>query len=236
MAQMALERDLPIWSPPSDKMLTIKRFCRERLELLSEKTIISNRLHAKNYSHAPNPKSLERSKELIAFIEKQVAEIEKDVKTVVESDPDIKERLENVCTIGGIGFITAATIIGETNGFTLFENKAQLVSYAGFDVKEFESGETVKKEKRISKKGNGHIRKALYFPAISAVKCNEVFQNLFSRVLATTCIKMKAYVAVQRKLLVLIYTLYKKNVAFEPKYYQLLNQNSRQEITPAYPA
>jgi transposase len=236
MAQMALERELPIWTPPSAIMLRIKRLCRERMGLLAEKTIVSNRLHAKNYSYEPNPESLERSKQLIIFIDKQIEEIEKDIEKAVESDPEIKERLDKVCTIKGVGFITAATIIGETNGFTLFVNKGQLVSYAGYDVQLFESGDSVKKDPKISKKGSGHIRKALHFPAIVVVKYNDVFKDLYTRVFTTTRIKMKAYVAVQRKLLVLMYTLYKKNVAFDSKYNQIEEENSMQELTPAYAA
>jgi transposase len=240
MAQMALERELPQWTPPSPKMLSIKRLCRERMAYLAEKTSMLNRLHAQNYSYSPNKKSLERAQAFIAFIEKQVKEIEKEVQQLIESDPDIKERFDKVCTIKGVGLITAATIIGETNGFTLFESKAQLVRYAGYDVEVFESGTSVKKDSRISKKGNGHIRKSLHFPALVVVKSNEVFNNLYSRVIATTQIKMKAYVAVQRKLLVLIYTLYKKNIAFDPHYNQIQNQthleNSRQEQAPTYAA
>ena len=240
MAQMALERDFPIWTPPSAKMLSIKRLCRERMAYLAEKTSISNRLHAQNYSYNPEVKSLERAQAFLDFLDQKVKEIEKQIKELIESDPDIKERFDKVCTIKGVGLVTAATIIGETNGFTLFENKAQLVRYAGYDVKEFKSGNTVEKEAKISKQGNGHIRKALHFPALVVVKSNEVFENLFRRVVSTTSVKMKAYVAVQRKLLVLIYTLYKKNVAFDPNYTQTLIdneiENSRQEQAPAYAA
>jgi transposase len=240
MAQMALERELPVWTPPSAKMLLIKRLCRERMAYLDEKTSISNRLHAQNYSYSPGIKSLERSQEFLDFLDKKVKEIEKEVQQAIESDADIKERFDKVCSIKGVGLITAATIISETNGFTLFENKAQLVRYAGYDVQEYKSGETVEKQSKISKQGNGHIRKALHFPALVVVKSNEVFKNLYTRVVSTTSIKMKAYVAVQRKLLVLIYTLYKKNVAFDPNYEQtqreIKMENSRQEQAPAYAA
>jgi transposase len=236
MAQMALERDLLQWTPPDAKMLCIKRLCRERMGLLTEKTSMSNRLHAQDYSYKPNEQSLERSQKFLDFIDQQVKEIEIELKALIESDPDIKERFDNVCTIDGVGLITAATIIGETNGFTLFENKAQLVRYAGYDVKKIESGSSVQKDPRISKQGNGHIRKALYFPALGIVRKDGLFKNLFQRVVSTTSIKMKAYVAVQRKLLVLIYTLYKKNVAFDPNYNQIKEENSRQEQAPAYAA
>lgn len=218
LAQMSLERQLPQWAPPSDTMLKIKRLCRERAELVDEKVAFSNRLHAKEYSHAPEKTSIKRAIKAINFLQKQIEEIENDVKSAIQADPNIQQRMDKVCSIKGVGFITAATVVAEANGFTLFKNKAQLVSFAGYDVIENSSGTSVESPEKISKKGNYRIRKALHFPALVAVKHNEEFKNLFLRVFDTTKIKMKAYVAIQRKLLVLIYTLYKKDMEFQPDF------------------
>ena len=80
-----------------------------------------------------------------------------------------------------------------------------------------------------------HIRRALYFPALSVVKYHDEFTHLFNRVYDRTRIKMKGYVAVQRKLLVLIYTLYKNNEAYDPSYFhKQMEQRSRQGTRPAY--
>lgn len=218
LAQMSLERDLPLWSPPSDKMLKIKRLCRERDEILQEKTAVSNRLHAKDHSYQPEKESLKRAEKLLNFLEKQVKQIEKAIHSTIENDAEIKQKIEIVCSIPGISMISAATIVSETNGFTLFKNKAQLVSYAGYDVVEKSSGTSVKGVSRISKKGNKHIRKILYFPAIVATMHDPKMKALYLKVFDRTKIKMKGFVAVQRKLLVLIYTLYKKNEAFNPDF------------------
>ncbi|MEL6835923.1 MAG: transposase, partial [Bacteroidota bacterium] len=101
---------------------------------------------------------------------------------------------------------------------------------------ERQSGSTINGKTRISKKGNRHIRRALHFPALSVVKYHEEFTNLYNRVYDRTKIKMKGYVAVQRKLLVLIYTLYKKNEAYDPTYTQKqrADQGGRQGTMPAY--
>ena len=132
--------------------------------------------------------------------------------------------------------MTAITIIAETNGFELITHKSQLVSYAGYDVVERQSGTSVYGKTRISKKGNSHIRRCLYFPALSVVKYNKEFNDLFVRVRDRTQIKMKGYVAVQRKLLVLIYTLYKTNQPYDPEYAQKQEQvqSCRQDTMPAY--
>lgn len=62
-------------------------------------------------------------------------------------------------SIPGVGILTAAIVLGETNGFELIRNKRQLTSYAGLDVKEKLSGTSVKGKPRISKKETGTLEK-----------------------------------------------------------------------------
>lgn len=92
------------------------------------------------------------------------------------------------------------------------------MSYAGFDVVERESGMSTGKTK-ISKKGNSHIRRALFMPAFTAVKYKEKpAVDLYNRTMEKHGVKMKSYVAVQKKLLVLIYHIWKKNQEYDPNY------------------
>ena len=107
--------------------------------------------------------------------------------------------------------------MAETNGFTAFKSAAQLVSYAGYDVMANESGKRIGKTK-ISKKGNSRIRRSLHFPAFNMIKYEvSVFKNLFQRVYDRSKLKMKAYTAVQKKLLTIIYALWKNDQEFIDK-------------------
>ena len=218
LAQMSLERNLPKWEPLSSEMLKIKRLSRERAELLDASVVLKNRLHAKKHAYNPLSASLSRSGKSIDFLQKQVTEIEQELAQLVEQDDFLRPRIEQVCSITGVGFITAITIIGETNAFDLFKNKAQLVCYAGYDVIQRQSGSSIQGMTKISGKGNYRIRKALHFPALVIVKSDPNFKALFDRVMERTQIKMKAYVAVQRKLLVLIYAIFKSNQPYDPKF------------------
>jgi transposase len=237
LAELGLDKKLPEWKPASPQMYALKRLTRERNTLLDEKTAISNRLHAEQSCRRPGKRVIKRQKRRIALIHDQIKEVEQQMKELAAKDQPLCRRIENTCKIKGVAFITVLSIIAETNGFELVEHKSQLVSYAGYDVIERESGTSVKGKTRISKQGNSHIRRALHFPAINVVKYHEEFKSLHERVFDRTKIKMKGYVAVQRKLLVLIYTLYKKNVPYDPNYYkqqQVDQKESRQDTMPAY--
>ena len=121
--------------------------------------------------------------------------------------------------------------MSETNGFNLTRNKRQLVSYAGLDVIVKDSGTSVKSKPRISHRGNKYLRKALHFPAFAAIRKNEHMKNLFKRLVQKHGIKMKAAIAVQRKMLELIYILWKKEEMFDAEKYQ--NQTTVKEIEQA---
>lgn len=237
LGQMGIERDLSKWQPASAKMLILKQLTRDRVNLLNEKVALNNKLHALDHSFNPHKKVIKRLKERLKLTKKQIKEVEKEIKQTVQTDDVLKQKVDNISQVKGLGIITIATIIAETNGFTLFTSRGQLISYAGYDVVEKESGTSVKGQARISKKGNKHIRRALYFPAITSVKYEPMFGQLFKRVLISSGIKMKGYVAVQRKLLILIYTLYKNDATYDPNYLNKekeKSQNCRQDTNPAY--
>jgi transposase len=240
LAQMGLERILSIWKGMNAIMLKIKQLCRERIALQQMHTMVSNQLHAHSYSHKPQREIVKRMHKHLEFISNQIKVIEAELQQTCALDIPLQERVSNICTIKGIGLITALVVIAETNGFDLIENKAQLVSYAGYDVVENQSGTSLKGKTRISKKGNSHIRRALYFPALSAAAHEPKLQDIYQRIhQRNPKVKMIGAVAVQRKLLVLIYTLYKKNEPYDPKFEEKKlqeHQKSRQDSRLAYTA
>ncbi|MDQ6482694.1 IS110 family transposase, partial [Dyadobacter sp. LHD-138] len=69
-----------------------------------------------------------------------------------------------------------------------------------------------------SKKGNRSLRKAMYLPSMSAVKWDDNFKNMYVRIVSKQGIKMKALIAVQRKLLELAYTLFKTKASYDKSY------------------
>ena len=156
---------------------------------------------------------------------KQEKEIMEELKSLLKADPAMKEMVKLLSTIPGIATLTATTILAETNGFDLIRNKRQLTSYAGLDVKEKQSGTSVKGKSKISKRGNKKLRRALYMPALAAIRCDERFKNIFARLVGKHGIKMKAAVAVQRRLLEMSYTIYKTGQPYDKQYLKKLGGN-----------
>lgn len=231
IALFGLERKLDQWSRPNGLFKKLKQLTRERGQLVDERTVLKNQWHAEQAGAEPSKKSIERIKKRIALLNKQEEEIQGELKELIKSDAEMQQLIVLICTLPGVSILTAATVLGETNGFDLIRNKRQLTSYAGLDVREKQSGTSVKGKPRISKKGNRHLRKAMHMPALAAIRHDERFKAVFARLVARHGIKMKAAVAVQRKLLELIYILFKTRKPYERDYFK--KQNQEKEITEA---
>jgi transposase len=217
IADYGLERELKVWQPPGKEFKTLRDLSREHNTLTNSKSEAKNRLHAAKHSHDKNARVIERLQSTIKFYTNQLAEIEKDIKTTVNADKELSGKIKKVATIKGVGIMTVVKIIAETGGFYLFQNINQLISYAGLDVVENQSGNHNGKT-WISKKGNADLRTALYMPAMSAIRFNEKMKSFNERIMKTHSYKKQGIVAVMRKLLILIYTLWKKNEEFSFDY------------------
>lgn len=213
LSRMGAEQSLPLWKPISKNIYLLRSLTRLHEDLSLERTSLNNRLDAINHAMFDLKESKKSLKKLIKVIDAELVSLEKKIKETIYSDPELNDRYQKITQIKGVGIMTFAVIVAETNGFELFKNIPQLVSYAGYDVIENQSGNTRGKS-RMSKKGNAHIRRVLHMPAFNVVKYEDEFKVFFNRVYANTNIKMKAYVAVQRKLLSLIYTLWRKNTHY----------------------
>jgi transposase len=249
LARMAAEQNLGRWLPISNEIYGLRYLTRHHEQLQGHRTRANNQVHAMGHSHFTSKSILKQQQQMIKLVDKQLEEIEKQIILLIDNDVELKLKFGNISKIKGISYLSFATIVAETNGFAAFNNQRQLVSYAGYDVVENQSGRYSGKTK-ISKRGNSHLRRIMHMPALNAVRHKEpVFLGLFERVYDRTKIKMKGYVAVQRKLLVLIYALWKKNGAYvalsakkengisgndEPKLlFSLVSAGDTKEIAPA---
>lgn len=227
IARFGLSRSLEKWSRPKKVFKDMRQLTRERDQLIQMRTMAKNQLHAERAEAFPNSGTIERSLMQVSFFDQQEKQILSEINAVVQLDEQVKILMALICSIPGIGKLTAAIILAETNGFELIHNKRQLASYAGFDVIHKQSGTSVNGKPRISKKGNRHLRKALHLPALTAIRHDERFKAIFARIVGKHGIKMKAAVAIQRKLLEMAYTVCKSNSPYDKEYLKKLESNQK---------
>ena len=219
IAYYGLRHVVEYWKPADPIFRQMKQLTRERDQIIAERTMVKNQLHAEKKEAIPLKNSIKRMENRINFLKKQEKAIETELKNLIKAHDVINTSVKRIMTIPGIGLITAAVVLAETNGFELIKNRKQIASYAGLDVVLKQSGTSVNRKPKISKKGNKYLRKAFHLPAFAAVMHNGAFREKYDRHLSKHGIKMKAYVPIQRKLLELCYTLDKCQSDFDDEYH-----------------
>lgn len=217
ITRFALERKQTLWLPPNPKLKAIRDLTREHNSIKTMISEVKNQIHAKDYAFKANKDTIKRKVKLIAFLDKQVDAICNEIKEIIESIPGLYDKINKLDTIKGVGFITIVTVLAETNCFENVASAKQLASYAGVDVVFNDSGKR-KGKTSISKKGNKFIRKAIFMPALSASRHNHHLKELYNRLVNKGKNKRLALIAVARKLLLLIYFIWKNDTVYLPNY------------------
>ena len=225
LAYMGLEKNLRKWEPINSFYYELRTLTRYHQSVQEMQTSLRNQLHAEQAGMYTSKRVVKQMKAGIKLFEVQLAELEEAIEEKIASEPEVKQKVAGITEeMKGVGLMTAATVLGETNGFTWFTSRRQVTKYAGYDVIEDQSGKRKGKTK-ISKRGNAHIRRALYFPAINLVTYDvKPFAAKYERIFERTKIKMKAYTAVQKDLLLMIFTLWKYDRRYDANY-----QNQQQK-------
>jgi transposase len=230
LAQMGAEQCLTIWSPFGRFFYELRAMTRHHQSLQEQKTVSKNQLHAIKNGMYPSKAVEKQLEKMINLIDKQLEQLQNTITQYLQSEKEVWEKVNCLSSIKGVGILTAAILLAETNGFELFENAKQLVSYAGYDVVENQSGKHNGRTK-ISKKGNSRIRRAMFMPAFQAVTYQvKPFSNLFERTFKKHGIKMKSYVAVQKKILTTLFALWKNNIKFNENHQPKISKEQEMEL------
>ncbi len=202
----------PQWQPPAPEIARLDILLRRRQTLIEDRqreTIRRNDPSITRYSDIQA--SIDQ---LILFISNQISEIEKEIKDHIDSNPHLKEDCELLKTIPGIALLTAASIIGAIKNINNFNSADSIAAYAGIAPSEYRSGSSIHRKTRIMKRGNPHLRRTLYMPALIACRYNHQCKALYDRLLQKHHSKKSARVAVMRKLLMQAYGVLKHRQSY----------------------
>ena len=123
----------------------------------------------------------------------------------------------SILSIKGIGHVTAAGLIGEVGNFNKFNTISEITKLAGLDLFEISSGQ-FKGQRRISKRGRPMMRKLLFFAAINMVKSTGIMHEKYKQMLGRGMLKMKALIAITRKILGIIFAIVRNNTVYIENY------------------
>jgi transposase len=200
----------PAWTPPAPEIRQLQALVRRLDALQGMRTQEANRLAA-GAVIADVRASIEA---VLASLDTQIAHVQQLIRQHLDQHPDLRAQRELLTTIPGIGETTAAVLIAE-----LFDKRytsaRQAAAFAGLVPRLIESG-TLRGRTRLSKIGPGRLRKALYFPAVTALRWNPTIRAVRDRLHAAGKPSMVIIGAAMRKLIHLAYGVLKSGKAYEP--------------------
>jgi transposase len=153
----------------------------------------------------------------LAFLDAEVARTEALIRSSIDSHPGLRAQRELLVSIPGIGETTAAKLLGEIMDVKLYTGARQLAAFSGLAPRLHLSGSSVRKRAKLSKVGAPRLRKALYFPAIAAIKYNPYVRELSRRLKARGKCPMQVIGAAMRKLIHIAYGVLKSGKPFDPE-------------------
>lgn len=99
-----------------------------------------------------------------------------------------------------------------------FSSAKQLAAFAGVSPRQCQSGTSLKGKTRLAKTGNPQLRKALFYPAMVAIRYNPIVRTFATRLRAAGKSKMVVIGAAMRKLIHLIYGILKSRTPFNAEH------------------
>lgn len=215
LADFARRMQFEPWQPPSAQALELRSLARQRCALSDDLTVARNRLHAAKATQSTHPMVIATLGTIIEALEDGIKTLEHEAARVVSTDPGLKGQSELLKSIPGIAALSARSILAELVTIGGDIDHRQLVAYAGIDVVNQTSGTSVAKRPRISRRGNPALRRALYMPALVAIRRDPHFRAFYDRLVAKGLKKLQAIVAVMRKMLHAIAAILRTGQVFD---------------------
>lgn len=202
------------WQPPDPAQETLRAWQRRLENFQQMRTQEINRLEGLQKGDVIR-RSIRRH---LRFLEREIAQVEQAIAAHIEATPAIKQAQDLLVSIVGIGTKSAGQILAELPDIQTFDNARQLAAYAGVSPRQKHSGSSVRGRSRLVKIGSAQLRKALFFPALTAMRFNPHLKQVADRLLAAGKPKMVVVGAIMRKLLCLVYAILKSGRPYDPTY------------------
>ena len=173
-----------------------------------------------------NNKSLEtvlisKIKQLF-FMQSQLEEFNQLIEAFV--DKHHSDDIDLLTSIPGVGKPTASSFLTELGDINNFKTYKQLTAFIGTDPSVFQSGSSVNGRSSISKRGNAHLRRAIWHMARSSTVWNDTLKSYYDKKRNEGKTFKQSVIAVANKLIRIIFSMLKNATKFEADFSSLTHK------------
>lgn len=203
------------WQPPVQAILDLRALVRRSAALTVTRAQERNRLHAAGHCAELTQAIAWDIEAHLEHLAQSQERLEQQALIIVRADPNLARHFARLVSVRGIATTSALAILAELAVLPPDMTARQWVAHAGLDPRRMESGTSLHKPTCISKKGNRHLRAALYMPALVSSQREPNVRGFYQRRIAGGLRPIQALVAVERKLLHAIHGMWSHNTDFE---------------------
>ena len=120
-----------------------------------------------------------------------------------------------LASIPGVGPTLAATFIAEIGSINQFPSGKALVAYAGLDPRVRQSGISLRRNTKLTKRGSPYLRKAAYIAAYIAKRHDAELGTYHAKKILEGKRYKEATVATARKILYRVYAVWKRGTPYQ---------------------
>jgi transposase len=204
------------WTPPAPEVRELQALLARREALAQDLRREQNRREKALATTTP-PRILTSLDDTIAFLDKQLEQLQQDIRDHIDRHTKLKADLTLLLSIPAVGHQVGSHLLAVLQGHT-FHSAEQLAAYLGLVPVERQSGTSVLGRARLSKTGPARVRAVLYMAAIVATRHNPHVKALYERLLARGKSKMAALGAAMRKLVHLCFGVLKTRQPYQANY------------------
>lgn len=153
--------------------------------------------------------------EVIATLDKAIADVKAKIRQTIDDDPDLHQRNELLQTIPGLGERTIPQLLAYIGRPERFRNVKALIAYASLSPMIRQSGTSLDKRRGTHPQGHRQLKHALYFPAMVASRHNPAVAAFWQRLKEQNKPGMVVVVACMHKLLAIAYGVLRSRTPFD---------------------
>ena len=165
LAFFGVERRPSPYELMSPERRELRELTRYRAKLVEERTALKNRIKEGSSSKTVSDMWTRQLEEL----NRDIKELEQGMEQLRKAHSPFKRDFALLTSIPGVGFITAMVVLAELGDLRRFERAKQLSAFTGLNPRIIESGTSVRAKTRMGKRGNRHVRQALYTSSMGSL-------------------------------------------------------------------
>jgi transposase len=229
LAHYGIERQPPLRPQMAQEVSELDSLLKRRLDL--EEALHKEQTRLSELSGRPGiaPKVAESLQQVIGALTDALAEIQAAMDALCQSHEPFAQNQKRLLALPGVGPKTVLPLLVKLfqwHTLTTGQGNSQgLTALVGLDPQPYESGGgplgAVRKHPGISKMGDSELRRLLYMGALGGVRGNNPLKVFYQRLVGHGKAKKVALVAAARKILVWAWTIFSRQLDWNPDFHQI---------------